>query len=307
MPLRRENQRGMRAEQATTNHDASAHRDSVVELRAACYKAEATVRFHHRCGILGDMRVLVGSTGFIGTTLARSTTFDVAVHRADLERIAGMCVDEIVCAGLPAEKWRANQDPATDWTNVCRLADVLSSVQATRFVLISTIDVYQPPIGVDEQTPAQLQGSQAYGRNRAWFEWFCRGRFPGCTIVRLPGMFGVDLRKNLIFDLLEERSEQWAQVSARSSFQFFDAEHVWDIVQAARTAEIDLLNVATEPVGAGDVAALFGVTLSPSPQTVHYDMRTVHASKMLGSGDYLVSRDDVLESIDALRVRWRSA
>jgi len=120
-------------------------------------------------------------------------------------------------------------------------------------------------------------------------------------------MFGVDLRKNLIFDLLEERSEQWAQVSARSSFQFFDADRVWDIVQAARTAEIDLLNVATEPVGAGDVAALFGVTLSPSPQPVHYDMRTAHASKMLGSGDYLVSRDDILESIDALRVRWRSA
>ena len=250
------------------------------------------------------MRALIGSTGFIGSTILKRIEVDVAVHRPDLDAIAGQVFDEVVCAGLPAEKWRANQEPETDWSNVCRLADVLSSVHAERFVLVSTVDVYQPPIGVDESDPPQFANPQAYGRNRAWFEYFCRARFPACTIVRLPGMFGDGLRKNVIFDLLEGREEQWAKVAAGSSFQFFDAGRVWDVVQSARAEGLELLNVATEPVSAGAIASLFGVTLLADLPEVRYDMRTAHASVLGGRDGYLVGADRMLADVAALRDRW---
>lgn len=250
------------------------------------------------------MRVLIGSTGFIGSTLTLQGPFDLTVHRPDLESLRGLSVDEVVCAGLPAAKYLANSHPEDDWANVQRLASVLSSMRVTRFVLVSTVDVYQPPVGVDEDDAASFGGAQAYGRHRAWFESFVRAQFADHLVVRLPGLFGPSLRKNLVYDLLEGREEQWVNVSGTSTFQFFDVTETWSVVEQARNAGIRLLNVATEPVLAQDVASLFGVQLTTMPNAVHYDVRSRHAVVLAGVGSYLRSRDAQLCGISRLKDTW---
>lgn len=96
------------------------------------------------------MGVLIGSTGFVGCHLGMMHGFQREVHRSNIGSIAGLKTDLLVCAWLPAEKCRANNDLAGDRTNMSGLAQILASVRAERAVLISTIDVYQPAIGVDE-------------------------------------------------------------------------------------------------------------------------------------------------------------
>jgi nucleoside-diphosphate-sugar epimerase len=252
------------------------------------------------------VRILIGATGFIGRSLREREHFDVVVHRSDIETIRGLRATEIVCAGLPAEKWLANAEPEDDWRNVCRLASTLGHVEAERFVLISTVDVYATPHGVSEETLPDVDAAQAYGRNRAWFEWFCRGRFPNVHVLRLPGMFGTHLKKNLVFDLLNEREDQWSRVSAASTFQFFDADTLHALVRQSIEADIRVLNVATEPVRADAVAAIFGVRLSELDNTVSYDMRTVHDATLGGAGGYLLGSRSVLDGIARLRDRWHA-
>lgn len=250
------------------------------------------------------MRVLIGSTGFVGTTLAGQIPFDLAVHRPDLDRIRGVAADQVVCAGLPAAKYLANADPDGDWRNTVRVAGALSEVRTNDVMLVSTVDVYGVPVGVDETSMPAYDGAQAYGRNRAWFEAFVRAEFPDHLVLRLPGLFGTGLRKNLVFDLLEGRDEQWRGVNGRSTFQFIDVADVWSYVEPARADGIRVLNLATEPVTAEAVADIFGVTLGAAGPEVHYDMRTRHGAAFGGAGGYLASAERQLAGIDRLRQAW---
>jgi nucleoside-diphosphate-sugar epimerase len=184
---------------------------------------------------------------------------------------------------------------------MARLAQVLASVTARRAVLISTIDVYQSAVRVDETVPANFDGEGAYGTHRAWFEAFFASRFADCTILRLPGLFAPDLRKNLIFDLLHDRNDQWQGMNPTSRFQFFDTSRTWEMCQWAEGHEIPLLNVSSEPVSAQEVADLFGVTLRGDSARADYDMRSIHAANFGGHDGYLFPKDEVLHAITALR------
>lgn len=246
------------------------------------------------------MSVLIGATGFVGGHLARAHPFDQAVHRPDVHTIAGSQVDLLVCAGLPAEKWRANREPAADWQNMAALAQVLATVRADRAVLISTVDVYQPAVGVDEGDPPDYGGPAAYGMHRAWFEAFFRATFGTSLVLRLPGLYAPDLRKNLIYDLMHDRHDQWAGVNPDSTFQFFDVRRTWELADRAMAADLDLVNVATEPVSAAEVAAQFDVELVGGGQPIGYDLRTRHAALLGGEGAYLVARASVLAGIAEL-------
>lgn len=252
------------------------------------------------------MGVLVGYTGFVGGHLARLHEFDTAVRSTTISEIEGADTDILACAGLPAEKWRANQEVSADWSNMAGLAQVLATVRAERAVLISTVDVYQPAVGVDEGDPAHFNGSGAYGAHRAWFEAFFQSHFSSSLVVRLPALFADDVRKNLVHDLLNDKSDQWMKVNPDSTFQFFDTTKIWSIVEKAWDQDLALLNVTSEPVTAQQVADIFDVVLNSKSPPVHYDMRSIHAGSFGGSGGYLFNQESILSGITAVREAGRS-
>ena len=99
------------------------------------------------------MNALIGHTGFLGANLVRQRPWDARINRTNLDAIRGQAFDLMVCAGRPSDRWLANGNPGGDRTNMLSLAGALAEVQVDRFVLLSTIDVYPVPLGVDEATP----------------------------------------------------------------------------------------------------------------------------------------------------------
>jgi nucleoside-diphosphate-sugar epimerase len=246
------------------------------------------------------MSILVGGTGFVGGHLAQKIDFAYQVGRKTINSIIGLETDLLICAALPAEKWRANQDPSTDWINMCNLAQILTSVRAKRAVLISTIDVYQPANKVNENIAADFDGKEAYGVHRAWFEAFFQVHFSNTLVLRLPALFGPNLRKNFLYDLLHGRVEQWSKVNPSSTFQWFDVTHTWSLIQRAWNNEISVLNVSSEPVTAQEVANLFRVNLTACTSPFSYDMRSIHTDKLGGQNGYLYTAKAVLSGIASL-------
>ena len=109
------------------------------------------------------------------------------------------------------------------------------SIRAKRFVLISTIDVYgNVNAGGDESTlEAGREPSHAYGRHRLWFETRMREHFgTGCTVIRLPGLFGPFLKKNCLFDLCNRRCEMISKIAPNSWFQWYDIRDLWRDIEA---------------------------------------------------------------------------
>ena len=245
-------------------------------------------------------RALVGWTGFVGGALDARIRPDARFRSTDIDQLPAADVDEIVCAGAPAEKWKANADPEGDRARLQPLMDALAASRARSCVLVSTVDVFADSRGADESTPADTGQEQAYGRNRALLEQFVRERFEQTLVVRLPGMFGPGLKKNLVFDLVNQPEARFAHQD--STFQFYDVRALWGHVLLAQDAGLRVVNLATEPVSAAQVAReCFGVDYrcDDRPQ-VAYDLRTAHAPELAGrEGPYLADADEVLAGIRA--------
>jgi nucleoside-diphosphate-sugar epimerase len=224
------------------------------------------------------MRALIGHTGFVGGTLAAQHAFTDQFNSTNIEAIRGREYELVVCAGAPGRKWEANQQPERDRQSLARLADCLSEVAARRVVLISTVDVYPVPRDVDEDTPIDEDAGTPYGRHRLWLERRVRDRFHA-HVVRLPGLFGRGLKKNIIFDFLHDN--QIAAISPDSVFQFYDMRHLWHDVERIVARDLPLVNIATEPISVRAVAEQVFERRFENPATpaaVRYDFHSKHAA-----------------------------
>ena len=96
------------------------------------------------------MKILVGSTGFVGGNILAVENFDGAYHRADIQTAYGSKPDLLVYAGVPAVKFIANKNPQADMDYIYEAQKNISKIAPKQIVLISTIDVLKNPVFVDE-------------------------------------------------------------------------------------------------------------------------------------------------------------
>lgn len=145
---------------------------------------------------------LVGYTGFVGSNIYASGTFDGVYNSKNIEEAYGTEPDLLVYAGLRAEKYLANNAPEKDMELIRQAEDNIEKINPKRIVLISTIDVFKTPKGVDENSQIDTENLHAYGYNRYQLEIWVREKYPDALIVRLPGLFGKNLKKNFIYDYI---------------------------------------------------------------------------------------------------------
>jgi hypothetical protein len=241
---------------------------------------------------------LIGYTGFVGGNLARAARFDATYHSKTIAEIRGRSYDLVVCAALPAAKWIANRDPHADWRNIASLTEHLRTVEATEFVLISTVDVYPKPVGVDESS--SISGAQEpYGAHRLAFERFVQSHF-SAAVVRLPALFGPGLRKNVLYDLLT--GHMLDAVNPESEFQWYDIGLLWEHLGLIRHGRLELVNLTTEPIATTAILercfpeAVVGGSAGPR---VAYDVRTRFAGAFGAPPPYILAREAVLDRVEA--------
>lgn len=249
---------------------------------------------------------LIGYTGFVGSHILEQRRFDAFYNSSNIDEIRGRSFDLLVSAGTPALMWLANKDSASDWDGIRRLIAALASVDARRFVLISTIEVYPDPAGVDEDSPVDTARQRPYGKHRYLLEQFVHDRFDA-LIVRLPNLFGNRLKKNVLYDLLT--NNQLEKVHADSRFQYYNLEYLWRDIALAMDSGIKLLNMATEPVTVRELAhCATGVEFDnrPRAQTPNaYDYRSKHAPLWRMHDRYQYRKEDVLQDIAEFADRFR--
>lgn len=151
------------------------------------------------------MDSIVGFSGFVGSNLCAQHSFDGRYNSKNIEQAFYTKPDLLVYSGVPAEKFLANKFPEKDLDIIEEAQNNIWKIQPKKLVLISTIDVYKSPCGVDEETKIETEGLQAYGHNRYKLEeWVFdnKDQFDKILIVRLPGLFGQNLKKNFIYDMI---------------------------------------------------------------------------------------------------------
>lgn len=243
---------------------------------------------------------LIGFSGFVGSTLLKQAPFESLYRSTNICDIEGQSFDTVVCAGAPAQKWIANREPEADRQKIEGLVAYLKTIQCKTFILISTVNVFKNSIGIDEETPVDESGLQAYGLHKRLLEKFVESYFPNRLIVRLPGLVGPGLRKNVIFDFLNENNLH--AIESRGIFQFYPMASLWYDIQTALNAGLKLVHLTAEPISVADVSKKgFGKVFEHVLPNVSatYDMRTIYAQVFGAIGHYQYSTRETIQAIRA--------
>lgn len=241
---------------------------------------------------------LIGYTGFVGSTLDKALSPSHRYRSTNIDEMKGESFDHVICAGVQAMKWWANLHPEEDMAGIQRLLDVLATVKAERFTLVSTIDVYPSPRAVDENSAIEKAGHHAYGLHRLLVEEWIQDRFEKVCILRLPGLFGPGLKKNVIFDMMHDNGLE--KVHPDGVFQYYDTRQLACDMEKAWEHGIGLLNLSSEPISTREIRDRFfpekqlGGT---GPAPAGYDMRSLQAAHWQGSHGYLYNKEQVISQM----------
>jgi hypothetical protein len=247
------------------------------------------------------MKLLIGNTGLIGTTLKDSMTFDHEFNSSNINELLNLDINEpcdLYLACLPATKWKVNQQPQQDLDNILNILNIISKKQYNRVILYSTIDVYTNcPLYADESYPLTVT-TPDYGSNRLLFEKLVHSliSYDKLLILRLPALFGKHIKKNILYDLLNDNDIR--NINYDSSYQWYylnnllrDTNHCLNLsFNKALT-----INLFTEPIHTSKILELFNKNkndVNVSSKNIEYNFKT--NSNPIG---YVNLADQVLNQI----------
>jgi hypothetical protein len=243
---------------------------------------------------------LIGFSGFVGSTLLKQVNFGALYRSTNISEIQMKSFHTVVCAGAPAQKWLANSEPDADLKKIEGLITHLKTIHCNTFILISTVDVFKNSTGVDEDTLVDEVDLQAYGLHRRLLEKFVESHFSNHLIIRLPGLVGSGLRKNVIFDFLNNNNLH--AIESRDIFQFYPIANLWGDIQLALSLGLKLVHLTAEPVSVAKISKEgfdkpFTQVLGNKPAA--YDLKTKYAKLFGGTSNYQYSARETIQAVRA--------
>ncbi|MDB3980058.1 pyridine nucleotide transhydrogenase [Candidatus Marinimicrobia bacterium] len=241
---------------------------------------------------------LIGNTGFVGSSLSKQYSFNFFYNSKNINQIKNKKFDMVICAGAPGKKWLANQNPSADLESINNLILNLKTIDCKKIVLISTVDVFSIPKNVNENTVVNKKKLLPYGLHRRILEEFVENHFKDFTIVRLPGLVGSGLQKNIIYDFLNKNNLNL--IDTRNIYQFYATSNLMRDIKIALKNNLKLIHLTAEPISVKEVAEK-GFDLNFENITknsiTEYSFETVYSNLFNGIGKYQYSKKDCILSI----------
>jgi hypothetical protein len=234
------------------------------------------------------MKLLIGSTGLIGTTLKDSLSFDYEFNSTNINDLVSLEISDttdVYLACLSAEKWKVNKDPQSDLDNILKIIEILSTKRFRTVILYSTIDVYEgAPEYSNEDTIPKIPGL-SYGSNRYLFELLVKSNlvYSKLLTIRLPALFGKHIKKNILFDLLN--NNQVEKIKAKSQYQWYNLNNLTADTNSLLQNGIyenrhACVNLFSEPVETSKIVEIFNKTklVDNKNEGVFYNYRTKYSA-----------------------------
>lgn len=218
---------------------------------------------------------LIGHTGFVGSNLLNQAFYTNTFNSKNIQEIQHMEYDIIYCCAVPGSKRGANNNPEEDISNINNLIDILSTVKCHKFVLISTIDVYHNHTG-DELN--QIITTEPYGKHRYYFEKQMSLLFD-TQIIRLPGLFGEHLRKNILYDIVHNNRIE--HINTRNMYQWYNLENLLQDIK--KYSDIPLVNFISESISTQELLKYINYSIDTSfdsPSAI-YNVKSIYFEKPL--------------------------
>jgi nucleoside-diphosphate-sugar epimerase len=185
------------------------------------------------------MRVtIIGANGFVGAAFSRYLSGlgleTLKVTRDNYKELIGTASDVVIEASGNSKKYLAEQEPVNEFgASVLHRMRSLHDFPAEVHIQISSVDVYSQLDSASftmEDAPIEIEKLSNYGFHKLLAEQIVRRYAPKWIILRLSGMLGPGLKKNPVYDIVNNLP---LRIHPDSKYQFIATDRVaeiaWDL------------------------------------------------------------------------------
>jgi nucleoside-diphosphate-sugar epimerase len=245
------------------------------------------------------MKLLIGNTGLVGTTILESEHFDYVFNSKNIDTFTNIAQDgdELFLTCLPATKWLVNKNLQADLNNINNIINIISQKHYSKVTLISTIDVYGDNKLYEDESYDIRVNKLSYGANRYLFELMVRDliKTDDLKIFRLPALFNKHIKKNILFDLIHNNNID--QINVNTMFQWYNLDNLAkDIRYFERPyPNRQLFNLFTEPIKTEDIVKLFDGAIDKVDNKKDWFVYDYYTN--LSVDNYILNRNQVFDQI----------
>jgi len=245
------------------------------------------------------MKIIIGDTGLVGTTLCESINFDLKFNSKTLDTFTSIVEDgcELYLSCLPATKWMVNKNVTGDFENMMNILNIIKTKKYSKVFLISTIDVYNNQSLKSNENTTPLLDYLNYGNNRYLFEILCKDFLDTSElkIFRLPALFNKHIKKNILYDLINNNNIE--SINSNSCFQWYNLDNLPnDILKFTKKYPHEtVFNLFTEPIESSEIIKMFPNSIDKvgfSENKIIYDFTT-----KFSENGYISSKEEILTEI----------
>jgi nucleoside-diphosphate-sugar epimerase len=229
---------------------------------------------------------VIGAEGFVGSAFVRYLkNVDVELREITRQNYAesvGTKSDVVIEAACNSKKFLSDKEPLQDFDlSVTHRLKTLLDFPAEFHLHISSVDVYSNLSNFEatkEDSEIDLKTSSHYGFNKLLAEQLVRHHAQNWLILRLAGMVGEGLRKNPIFDILNDGQ---IFIHPDSNYQFMPTDEVarigWNLFESGVKGEI--FNLCGDGlISPREVAEIAGKKLLQSDESKNSTPRIVNVN-----------------------------
>jgi len=225
---------------------------------------------------------IIGAKGMVGQNLVNLYSGDnnvFSITRENIETYKNFKFDLIFLAAADGRKYIANKEPYLDLISIMNLMNTVRYYDADKIVLISTIDVYNTVMNNGDENTKLAITFPSYGSNRLQLEFALRGLFKEkLLVIRLQGLIAENLKKNLLFDIKNNRT--LANFSNDTTFQFYPLNRLRKDIDVVLSMQIRLCNLSAEPISIKELYSILNKKLNVSKTkeiiSTNYNVKSIH-------------------------------
>ena len=240
---------------------------------------------------------LIGYTGFIGSNLRNKIENCKFYNSKNIKEIEYKNFNNVYFSGNDSRIWYVNKNHREDLKNIQNTLFYLKKIKCKKFILISTIEVYDNSLNANnEKSKIKNSNNNHYGNNRFFFEKEIKKVFKNYIIIRLPVVYGNNLKKNLIFDIINDNNVD--EINKNDMLQFYPVRHLFsDINKIKKHKKISLINLASEPILISELLSHSQISnKNNKPQNRRYNMNSIF-TKIFNQSNYRFSKNYILRDI----------
>lgn len=246
-----------------------------------------------------QVNAIIGHTGFVGSNLTKYIDFEFKFNSKNINDIVNHKYDLLICSAPSATKWIINKNPDEDIENINKIFDLLKKTSFEKIILLSSIDVYgyETSKNLNENNYVDNKNNHNYGINRIYFENLITNAFEKSKVIRLPGLFGDGLKKNILFDIKNKNIKYLEEnVNRNSSFQWYPIKNLYKDLNKINKLNNQIINIATETIYNYEIEELINQKIFNSRSNIqNYNIKSLFFDSGLRKEEILIEIKDYLD------------